>query len=171
MISSGKRTVIAMDYEANETKLPWLLDEFAYMWENPYDQLSYPFNCSLDRGSKPQDKLYFMNHVKDVQNFGISTPDKANLNITNAQDGPNGVVETVDRCTKERAERPTYVLVDFFDVPATAGVLAAMDQLNNVSITAPTRAGKSAARPSSHHPPLFPLFLLALSLPLALSHL
>lgn len=145
MIASGKRTVVAMDYNANETMLPWLLDEFAYMWENPYDQTTYPFNCSLDRGSNPLDKLYLMNHDKDNEFFGISYPDKANLNVTNALAGTNGIVETVERCTNETKVRPSFVLVDFFDVPSTEGVFAAVDQLNNVSTTAATRVGKSAA--------------------------
>lgn len=40
LIDSGKRTIAIMDYGANFTQLPWLIEEFSNVWENPYDQLS-----------------------------------------------------------------------------------------------------------------------------------
>lgn len=39
LIESGKRTVIFMDRGADYGQVPWLMSEFANVWENPYDQL------------------------------------------------------------------------------------------------------------------------------------
>ncbi|PWN32761.1 PLC-like phosphodiesterase [Meira miltonrushii] len=145
LIDSGKRTIAIMDYGANFTQLPWLIEEFSNIWENPYDQLTLPFNCSVDRGTK-NDNLAFHNHVKDLSYLGISTPDKDDLTMVNAAvNNSNAIVPTVQRCTIETGVRPTYVMVDFYDIPSQNNIFSAVDMLNNVSTTPPTKEGKSAA--------------------------
>ena len=49
MILTGKRVVIFMDYEANQTAVPWILDEFSQMWETPFDPTNRSFPCTVQR--------------------------------------------------------------------------------------------------------------------------
>jgi hypothetical protein len=49
MILTGKRVVIFMDYDANQTAVPWILDEFSQMWETPFDPTDRSFPCTAQR--------------------------------------------------------------------------------------------------------------------------
>src|SRR5271167_1377949 len=49
MISSGKRVVIFLDSFANQSEVNFILDEFTYMWETPFDQTNQSFPCNVDR--------------------------------------------------------------------------------------------------------------------------
>ena len=49
MISSGKRVVIFLDAGANRNEVDFILDEFIYMWETPFDQTNSSFPCNVDR--------------------------------------------------------------------------------------------------------------------------
>ncbi len=37
MLARGQRVVLLLDYKADPAAFPWLLDEFAYLWETPMD--------------------------------------------------------------------------------------------------------------------------------------
>ena len=49
MISSGKRIVIFLDSGADRTKVNYILPEFDYAWETPFDQTDSSFPCTVDR--------------------------------------------------------------------------------------------------------------------------
>lgn len=96
MILSGKRAVIFMDYQANQTETPWLMDEFAQIWETPFSPTDRAFPCTVQRppGLPPQEankKMYTANHNLNLQfNFGslnLLIPNTASLEETNAVDG------------------------------------------------------------------------------------
>lgn len=49
MILRGKRVVMFMDYEARQEEYPWLLDEFAQVWETPFNPTDRDFPCDIQR--------------------------------------------------------------------------------------------------------------------------
>ena len=93
MILSGKRVVTFLDYQANQTETPWLMDEFSQMWETPFSPTDRAFPCTVQRppGLAPEDaqhRLYLANHNLNLQfNFGslnLLIPNTAELNKTNS---------------------------------------------------------------------------------------
>jgi len=44
----GKRAVVFVDFKANEKKIPYLLDEFTYMWETPFSQTDAELPCNIE---------------------------------------------------------------------------------------------------------------------------
>lgn len=117
MIDAGKRIVLFLDAGADQAKVPYLLDEFSQVSENPYNQLTTPFNCSLDRGTSPATSLWLDNHTKDIEvlKSGITIPDKDNLGLVNCVDGDTGVTRTARRCAAERGRTATFILVEYVD--------------------------------------------------------
>ncbi|KAL8877153.1 MAG: hypothetical protein Q9198_004781, partial [Flavoplaca austrocitrina] len=67
LILRQKRVIIFMDYEADQTAVPYILDEFSQMWETPFSPTNRSFPCTLER---PPDlsredagqRLYMANH-------------------------------------------------------------------------------------------------------------
>ncbi|KAL8953731.1 MAG: hypothetical protein Q9222_000413 [Ikaeria aurantiellina] len=67
MILKQKRVVIFMDYNANQTAVPYVLDEFSQVWETPYSPTNRSFPCTRQRppGLSAQDaeqRMYIANH-------------------------------------------------------------------------------------------------------------
>lgn len=132
MISANKRLVFFMDYQANQSRVPYILDEFSQVYENPYDQVTLPFNCSRDRG-RQNNTLYLHNHTKDVARLGVTIPDTDMLSVVNSALGEYGIVDTVQRCQRENdGVKATFVLVDFYDQPQKQGVFDAARVLNGL---------------------------------------
>lgn len=108
MILSGKRAVIFMDYQANQTETPWLMDEFAQIWETPFSPTDPAFPCTVQRppGLPPQEakkKMYTANHNLNLEfNFGslnMLIPNSAQIDQTNAVDGPGSLGVMARNCT------------------------------------------------------------------------
>lgn len=108
MILSGKRAVVFMDYQANQTQTPWLMDEFAQMWETPFSPTDPAFPCTVQRppGLQPQDankRMYMANHNLNLQfNFGslnLLIPNTAELNVTNAVSGDGSLGQMAHTCS------------------------------------------------------------------------
>ena len=102
MILSGKRVVMFMDYNANQTEVPYILDEFTHMWETPYSPTNQSFPCTQQRPpglSTAQAKENYMYLANHNLNLGIDLgaltggsssetiliPDTARLNVTNGE--------------------------------------------------------------------------------------
>jgi len=50
LISVGTRLVVFLDYGASPSTYPYILDEFPYFFETPYDNTDPTFpDCTLDR--------------------------------------------------------------------------------------------------------------------------
>ncbi|PWN44403.1 hypothetical protein IE81DRAFT_299040 [Ceraceosorus guamensis] len=175
MIDQDKRVVIFLDYASDRDQVSWILAEFDSIYENPFDQLDLPFNCSVDRG-RTEGTLALLNNNKNTQPLGstvaISTPDRNATSTTNSADGENGIVSTVQRCASETRTRATFVLVDYWDTPAKNGVAEAAARLNNVSRpgSAKDMIPSSASRSIFQHPSalLVPHLAAAFALGLAL---
>ena len=153
MISNGTRLVTFIaslnsgDTPAAGSSTSYLMDEFNFVFENPYQITSLTnFSCTANRptsvaGNTPaalsQHLMPLMNHFLYNQlAFGIQTSDTMNIETTNAPAGSaNGTATgslsvSADQCTSQYGRAPSYLLVDFFNVgPA----IATADRLNGVS--------------------------------------
>ncbi|RJE20337.1 hypothetical protein PHISCL_07334, partial [Aspergillus sclerotialis] len=118
MIESGKRLVVFLDYGASPSKVPYILDEFAYYFETPYDVTDPSFpDCSINRppNASPAGRMYIMSHFLDVEIFGIKVPDRERAPRTNAATGPGSIGAQSTVCEGLYGRDPTVVLVDFVD--------------------------------------------------------
>ena len=118
MISSGKRVVIFMDYYANQTEVDYILDEFTYMWETPFDQTNSSFPCTVNRppsleGQIPKGRMSVINHFFDIAlPDDILVPDRAALDVTNGISGPGSLGEQAIECAQMYGAYPNFFLVD-----------------------------------------------------------
>ncbi|GAM82452.1 hypothetical protein ANO11243_004320 [Dothideomycetidae sp. 11243] len=94
-ILSEKRVVIFMDYNANQTSVPYILDEFTHMWETPFSPQNASFPCTLQRPPSltnvteaTDDFMYLANHnLNQAVSFAGESfliPNTAVINNTNA---------------------------------------------------------------------------------------
>jgi hypothetical protein len=115
MILSQKRVVIFMDYNADQAKYPYILDEFTHMWETPFSPTDRAFPCNsqrppnLDPKIARNDLMYLANHNlnTNVVLFGTSAliPNSAELNVTNAAQIEYGSLGLADQnCTGESCQ-------------------------------------------------------------------
>ena len=103
MIDDGKRLVVFLDYGADESKFPYILDEYSYFFATPYDVTDPSFNqCSIDTppGASPDGRMYLVNHFLDQKIVsGLLVPDNAANFKTNAATGKGSIGAQVDLCT------------------------------------------------------------------------
>ena len=149
MILSGKRVVIFIDYNANQTEVPYILDEFSQMWETPFSPTNRSFPCTQQRPpglphAKAQSELMYMaNHNLNTEialaGSEMLIPTTALINETNAVDGYGSLGLMANACAAEWGGRPpNFLLVDYYNfgnVPGSVFEVAA--RLNNVSYTRP----------------------------------
>jgi len=119
MILSGKRVVMFMDYNANQTAVPYILDEFTHMWETPFSPTNQSFPCTqqrppgLNQTVAKDQYMYLVNHnLNTAVDLGALTggssteslliPNYAELNLTNGEDNQYGQLEANTlNCTRE----------------------------------------------------------------------
>ncbi|KAG9785242.1 PLC-like phosphodiesterase, partial [Aureobasidium melanogenum] len=113
MILTNKRAVVMLDYNANQTAIPWLLDEFSNMWETPFSPTDRDFPCTAQRPpdrSRDQrlDRMYMANHNLNLQvslaGISLLVPFFTLLNETNAVTGIPAVVRRGLRVVYHRQE-------------------------------------------------------------------
>lgn len=120
MVDSGKTVVAFLSTKADYNSVNYLLDEFANVWENPYDQTTTPFNCTIDRiGQGVSDSsqlLYVSNQFLDSSNFGglLLIPNTDELGTTNSVDG---TLSTSNLCAQQHGAYPNFILTDYSTVP------------------------------------------------------
>lgn len=119
-----------VDYGADTRKVNYILDEFAYYFETPYDVTDPSFsNCSIDRpaGASATGRMYIVNHFLDVDIFGIKVPDRDDAAKTNAATGEGSIGAQASECEALYHRTPNVVLADFVD---KGNVIGAQDDLN-----------------------------------------
>jgi hypothetical protein len=120
LIDSGKRAVVFLDYGAAESKVPYILNEYKYFFETPFDVTDPTFsNCSINRppGSNGDGLMYIVNHFLDEAVLGsdVLIPDvEANFQ-TNAATGKGSIGAQTDLCTQTYGRTPNFVLLDMFN--------------------------------------------------------
>ncbi|KAB5515266.1 PLC-like phosphodiesterase [Coniochaeta sp. 2T2.1] len=129
MVDAGKRLVVFMDSHADTSSVPYILDEFTYFFETPYDVTDETFNqCTLDRpgGASADGRMYIVNHFLDVDVFGIKIPDQINAPKTNSQ---ASILAQSSLCYQTWGRLPNFILLDWVDKGDPMG---AQDALNLV---------------------------------------
>ena len=108
MILTGKRAVIFMDYNANQTEVAYILDEFSQMWETPFSPTNRSFPCTQQRppGLSQQDaegRMYLANHNLNTEinlaGTSLLVPTTALINQTNALNGTGSLGLMANDCT------------------------------------------------------------------------
>ncbi len=107
-----------MDSGADQTKVPYILPEFTYMWETSFNVIGPAFNCTVDRpkslqGQVPTGRLAVINHFLDQEiTRGVLVPATKKLNVTNAENGAGSLGEQADTCSAMYGRYPNFMLVD-----------------------------------------------------------
>jgi hypothetical protein len=125
MIITNQRAVMMLDYQANQTAIPWLLDEFSQMWETPFSPTERSFPCTPQRppddpDNVREDRMYMANHNLNVEvsiaGIDLDLPAYNILNETNAVSGYGSVGLTVQNCTAKWNRPPNFLLVDYYNL-------------------------------------------------------
>ena len=135
LIANNTRLIAFLDYGADQTKIPYLLNEFSYFWETPFDTLDPSFSqCKIDRPAglakfpeTVKQRMYIMNHFLDTKVLNMEVPDRRDAKETNAWMGKGSIGEQAGRCIGMYGRAPAAVLVDYFD---RGQVFEAQDKLN-----------------------------------------
>lgn len=151
MILTNQRAVVMLDYQANQTAIPWLLDEFSQMWETPFSPTDRDFPCTAQR---PPDqardvrlnRMYMANHNLNLKvsiaGISIDVPFFTLLNETNAVTGYGSAGRTVENCTTMWNRPPNFLLVDYYNLGSFNGsVFQVAADANNVSYDRATCCG------------------------------
>ncbi|PKS07587.1 hypothetical protein jhhlp_006193 [Lomentospora prolificans] len=143
MILKGKRVVMFLDYEANPTEFPWLLDEFSQMWETPFDPIDNTFPCTVQRppdlaADAAKDRLYLLNHNLNAEFnlFGASilVPAVSLLNVTNGENGEGSLGNSTAGCVNSWGRPPNILNVDYYNFGTPEGsVFKVAARFNNVT--------------------------------------
>ncbi|KAF8304908.1 PLC-like phosphodiesterase [Clavulina sp. PMI_390] len=113
MIDAGTRLVVFMDANSNTTAAPYILPEFNFVWETPFDVTDNTFPCKVDRGTSSS--MLLINHFldTDVLGTGIDIPARSQAGTTNSQ---TSILADANGCTSLNGGlAPTFVLLDFVD--------------------------------------------------------
>ena len=119
MILTHQRVVIFMDYNANQTAVPYILDEFSHMWETPFSPTDNTFPCTVQRppGLTDQDagtRMYMANHNlnTEITALGASllVPNIAVINQTNAANESSRSLETMAKNCAGESSSPLILL-------------------------------------------------------------
>ncbi|KAF8544092.1 PLC-like phosphodiesterase [Trichophaea hybrida] len=146
--------VVFVDYNADEKKIPYLLDEFTYMWETPFSQTDADFPCNIDR---PPDetggerKLYMANHnlvflLSPLSHSSLSRPERQFFNLrkpalvpntieinrTNGVEGFSSLGLQANSCDAMWGRYPNFLLVDFYD-SSNSSIFEVAAKVNNVT--------------------------------------
>lgn len=89
------------------------MPEFDHFWETKYGitDSSFP-TCDVDRppGGDPAALMGIMNHMLNVDIFGIIIPDELAATTTNSM---TSIQKQVDLCVSQHSLKPNVVLVSF----------------------------------------------------------
>lgn len=145
MIDDGKRLVVFVASLETSASYPYLMSEWSYIWENPYDVTSASnFTCEVDRPSTYKGNsasalsanlLPLMNHFLYSNNLAIldvEYPNSSYVGTTNAASGGTGNLGTAATTCKKawNGRQPTFIMVDFFN---RGPAIDTVDNLNNVT--------------------------------------
>ncbi|KFA79399.1 hypothetical protein S40288_06083 [Stachybotrys chartarum IBT 40288] len=143
MIVRGKRVVMFLDYVADQIRYPWLLDEFAQVWETPFDPLDRDFPCTVQRPpdlspEAARDRLYLMNHNLNVEfnvfDTQLLVPAVSLLNETNNYTGFGSLGLAANNCRSDWGRAPNFLNVDYYNYGGFPGsVFEAAARVNNVT--------------------------------------
>ncbi|KAE8442256.1 hypothetical protein EG329_003516 [Mollisiaceae sp. DMI_Dod_QoI] len=121
-----------LNYGADTSKVPYILDEFSYFFETAYDVTDKSFaTCALDRppGNSGSGLMMIVNHFLDLDILGILIPDELAASNTNAATGSGSIGAQADLCYSTWERNPNLILVDYFEL---GNVFTAQNTLNGL---------------------------------------
>ncbi|KAI7905807.1 PLC-like phosphodiesterase [Cokeromyces recurvatus] len=135
LIASGKRVINFIDEGANSKELPWLMREWDFVFETPYNNRNESsFECIIDRPNPPENPtkvMYVMNHflygTLTLGSTTIEIPQKGTSDVTN---GDGSLLKQAEQCTHVFGRQPNFLEVDFYN---NGDALQITAQLNNVT--------------------------------------
>ncbi|KAJ2992037.1 hypothetical protein NUW58_g2310 [Xylaria curta] len=143
MILSGGRVVMFMDYMADQSKYPWLLDQFSQMWESPFDPVDNSFPCDVQRPpdlavADAQNRLSLINHNLNIElsvlGAEVLVPARSELNITNNATGVGSLGRSAENCRAQWGRPPNFLNVDYYNSGSYPGsVFEVAARMNNVT--------------------------------------
>ncbi|KAF2642594.1 PLC-like phosphodiesterase [Massarina eburnea CBS 473.64] len=143
MILLNKRVVVMLDYLANQTEVPWLLDQFAYQWQTPFSPTDPAFPCTVQRPENQAEAVsrnmtYMANHNLNVDitlaGLDLLIPAYTLLGEVNAVSGNGSLGLAVNNCTAMWGRPPNFLLVDYYNFGNFNGsVFQVAATANNVS--------------------------------------
>lgn len=107
-IMTGKRAIVFMDYQANQTAVPYILDEFSQLWETTFSPTDRNFPCTVQRppnldSTDAKNRLYMANHNLNLEvsfaGVDLLVPNTALINETNAVSGYGSLGAMAGNCT------------------------------------------------------------------------
>lgn len=102
------------DYHANTAAVPYILDQFAYFIETPYDPHENAMSgCNVDRpqaGGSANGRFILANHNRNNEFIGINLPDLPNAGTTNSI---ASIRAQTNNCQSLHGRVPNVVLVSF----------------------------------------------------------
>lgn len=142
MILTQKRVVFFLDYGANQTKVPYILDEFSQLWETPFSPTNFS-SCSPERppklsNSQARNRMYMANHNLNLPikltsfDVDLLIPATAALNRTNNVTGNGSLGSMANMCAGQWNRPPNFLLVDYYNVP-NGTVFEVAAEMNNVT--------------------------------------
>ncbi|MCJ1295176.1 hypothetical protein MMC34_006738 [Xylographa carneopallida] len=143
LILKNQRAIIFMDSGANQTTVPYILDEFSQMWETPFDPTNQTFSCTVQRppgisNAQAMERMYLANHnlntPLNLLGDTILVPDTALLNETNAASGYGSLGLAAANCAATWGRPPNFLLVDYYN-GGNGSVFDVAAQLNSVTQT------------------------------------
>ncbi|CAG8699404.1 7138_t:CDS:2 [Dentiscutata erythropus] len=117
IISSGKRVMNFLDSGADTTTVPWLMAEYSYVFETPYDNTdpNAVWPCTIDRPKGQSRPLYMINHFLYTEiassSIEVEIPSRSIVNSTNSL----SLQTQAQNCTKIFGKAPNFIAVDFYD--------------------------------------------------------
>ena len=166
MILTQKRVVIFMDYKADQSTVPYILDQFSQLWETPFSPQNRSFPCTQERPPElsrdaASERMYMANHNLNTEisiaGSSILVPTVALVNETNAVEGFGSLGAMADNCTgeillsevskcrvgfnmkiAEWQKPPNFLLVDYYNKGNFPGsVFEVAARHNNVTYNRP----------------------------------
>jgi hypothetical protein len=135
LISNGTRLMTFVASITADAAVPYLMDEFSFVFENDFDNdsptdykctPSRPGSLTTTQQAADSGKMFLMNHFLYTSGSFIQSPNDTYVNVTNAQTGVGSLGLAIKTCTGVYNKPPNFVLTDFFNVgPAIASVDAA----------------------------------------------
>lgn len=120
-VEKGLADLWDADYNANTDSVPYILDQFAYYFEGPFDTTDPDFaQCAIDRPGKdtsPDGRMYLVNHYLDIElPFDIFIPDQINAPMTNSLDS---ILQQAELCDDTYSRMPNVILVSQYTLPSS----------------------------------------------------
>ena len=145
MIDNGTRMVSFIASITPDSTYPYLLPQFAYVFETDFEVLNITeFNCLVDRPSSLVEvggaaAISQSNYMSMINHFAykplvadVLIPNVEEIDTTNSESTTTvGALGThVNQCRSEWGARPNFVLVDFWD---RGEVVAVGDSMNSIT--------------------------------------